>query len=288
MPYGLLDYDIRFLPKGSTQNLGMEEHDASWLDTMFVHFGHKWVCLHRGPSWQFEVNNTNETEEDPLPDVQYPAGQGAPALAALPIAQGIQLANELAAQVASGQVAQVVQQVVGQDKDNSIQFKKPRHKYLNKLWDKLNPQSWRNKVGDKLKEEMETILIGDSMTKSMERRLGLDFQGAAFLDDASRPDKVMQRTTQMWMQALLQGIPTRARLIASDARKLLLDLESDLEFLTAGAEVADDAYTKAIDGGKSDHIKMELAWTVVGFEEMLKKVRTFQPYLGSIESDVAS
>ena len=84
------------------------------------------------------------------------------------------------------------------------------------------------------------------------------------------------------------GIPTRARLIANDARKLLLDLESDLEFLTAGAEVADDAYTKAIDGAKSDHIKMELAWSVVGFEEMLKKVRTFQSQLEGIESDVAS
>ena len=34
---------------------------------MFVHFGHKWLCLHRGSAWQYEVDNTNETEQDPLP-----------------------------------------------------------------------------------------------------------------------------------------------------------------------------------------------------------------------------
>ena len=50
-----------------------------------------------------------------MADVQYPAGQGAPAQAAPSVAQGIQPADELAAQAAGGQVAQVVQQVVGQD-----------------------------------------------------------------------------------------------------------------------------------------------------------------------------
>ncbi|KAL9978069.1 hypothetical protein ACROYT_G015550 [Oculina patagonica] len=43
-----------------------------------------------------------------MADVQYPAGQGSPD-------QGIQPADKLAAQAAGGQVAQVVQQVVGQD-----------------------------------------------------------------------------------------------------------------------------------------------------------------------------
>ena len=53
-----------------------------------------------------------------MANVQYPAGQGALAQAALPAAQGIQPADELAAhgaQAAGGQVAQVVQQVVGQE-----------------------------------------------------------------------------------------------------------------------------------------------------------------------------
>lgn len=35
--------------------LGIEEHYVSWLATMFSHFGHKWLCLHRGPAWQYEI-----------------------------------------------------------------------------------------------------------------------------------------------------------------------------------------------------------------------------------------
>ena len=66
MPYGLLDYNIRFFARGSTQNLGIEEHYASWLATMFSHFGHKWLCLHRGPAWQYEVQETDEIEESLL------------------------------------------------------------------------------------------------------------------------------------------------------------------------------------------------------------------------------
>ncbi len=47
-------------------------------------------------------------------NVQYPAGQGAPAQAALPVSQGIQPADELAAHGAQAAGGQVVQQVVGQ------------------------------------------------------------------------------------------------------------------------------------------------------------------------------
>ena len=61
MPYGLLDYNIRFFAKASNQNLGIEEHYASWLSTMFSHFGHKWLCLHRGPAWQYKEQTNNES-----------------------------------------------------------------------------------------------------------------------------------------------------------------------------------------------------------------------------------
>ena len=53
-----------------------------------------------------------------MADVEYPAGQGVPAQTTLPIAQGIQPVDKLEApggQGAGGQVAQVVQQVVGQE-----------------------------------------------------------------------------------------------------------------------------------------------------------------------------
>ena len=55
MPFGLLDYNIRFYASSRTNLVDYEEHYASWLDTMFSQFGHKWLCLHRGPAWQYEM-----------------------------------------------------------------------------------------------------------------------------------------------------------------------------------------------------------------------------------------
>lgn len=54
MPFGLVDYNLRFFAANRTQKLGMEEHYAQWSETMFSHFGHKWAALHRGPCWQYE------------------------------------------------------------------------------------------------------------------------------------------------------------------------------------------------------------------------------------------
>ena len=54
MPYGLIDYNIRFFSSSSSQRLGLEEHYALWLETMVAHFGQKWLCLFRGPFWQYE------------------------------------------------------------------------------------------------------------------------------------------------------------------------------------------------------------------------------------------
>ena len=54
MPYGLIDYNIHFFASTQTRKLTCEEHYASWMETMFSHFGHKWLCLHRGPVWQYQ------------------------------------------------------------------------------------------------------------------------------------------------------------------------------------------------------------------------------------------
>ena len=60
MPYGLIDYNIRFYASPQTRQIRCEEHYASWMETMFAHFGHKWLCLHRGPAWQF-VEHSDDT-----------------------------------------------------------------------------------------------------------------------------------------------------------------------------------------------------------------------------------
>ena len=57
MPYGMIDYNIRFFASPQTQKLSCEEHYASRLETMLAQFGHKRLCLHRGPVWQYEENS---------------------------------------------------------------------------------------------------------------------------------------------------------------------------------------------------------------------------------------
>lgn len=49
MPFGMIDYNVRFFASSQTRKIICEEHYACWLETMFAHFGHKWLCLHRGP-----------------------------------------------------------------------------------------------------------------------------------------------------------------------------------------------------------------------------------------------
>ena len=53
MPFGLIDYNIRFFNAENAVEIKMEEHYALWQETMFAHFGHKWVSLNRGkcPKW---------------------------------------------------------------------------------------------------------------------------------------------------------------------------------------------------------------------------------------------
>ena len=55
MPFGLIDYNIRFFASNSIQSVHAEKHYTSWTETMFAHFGHKWLSLFRGPAWQYET-----------------------------------------------------------------------------------------------------------------------------------------------------------------------------------------------------------------------------------------
>ena len=69
MPFGLIDYNLRFFSANNTQKIGIEDDYVQWLETMFAHFGHKWMCLHRGPVWQYEVkvetdDQSNEGESE--------------------------------------------------------------------------------------------------------------------------------------------------------------------------------------------------------------------------------
>ena len=60
MPFGLINYNIRLFASNSVQSVHVEKHYTSWVETMFSHFGHRWLCLFRGPAWQYETHDSNE------------------------------------------------------------------------------------------------------------------------------------------------------------------------------------------------------------------------------------
>ena len=60
MPFGLTDYNIRFFASNSVQSVCAEKHYTSWVETMFSHFGHRWLSLFRGPAWQYERHDSSE------------------------------------------------------------------------------------------------------------------------------------------------------------------------------------------------------------------------------------
>ena len=64
MPFGLVDYNIKYFSSHSSQKLKMEDHYAKWLETMYAHFGNKWLCLFRGPYWQYEEKVNPESAYD--------------------------------------------------------------------------------------------------------------------------------------------------------------------------------------------------------------------------------
>ena len=72
------------------------------------------------------------------------------------------------------------------------------------------------------------------------------------------------------------GTPGRSRVILNDVASLLVELQKDLKFLSIGADASNGVYNRALKGGRSsDHTLMELAWVVVGFEELVKKSEKF-------------
>lgn len=68
MPFGLLDYNIHFFATDTTVCLGTEPHYARWLETMYAHFGHKWLCLFWGPTWQYK-EDSQVTQSDREVDI---------------------------------------------------------------------------------------------------------------------------------------------------------------------------------------------------------------------------
>ena len=81
------------------------------------------------------------------------------------------------------------------------------------------------------------------------------------------------------------GSSPRIRIVCDDAKKILCQLDEDLVFLIDGKNTANVAYTKVLDKGtSSEQSKMEMAWNVIGFEELTKKLLKLKSELKSITS----
>ncbi len=62
MPFGMLDFNIRFFVCENTVNVRMEDHYASWLKTMISQFGHRWLCLLWAPAWEYKSETPKPNE----------------------------------------------------------------------------------------------------------------------------------------------------------------------------------------------------------------------------------
>lgn len=66
MPFGLIEYNLKFFSLDDANNIHASQDYLEWQTTMFAHFGHKWDKLHRGPMWSFdgESDDDQSTVED--------------------------------------------------------------------------------------------------------------------------------------------------------------------------------------------------------------------------------
>lgn len=88
--------------------------------------------------------------------------------------------------------------------------------------------------------------------------------------------------------AIVKTIGSHAILEKSkdSVEKVRMELEKDLEFLTKGSEEASKVYDKVVEAGRSPENKlMELAWTVAGFQELVKKAMALIVELDGVLND---
>ncbi len=55
MPFGLFDYMVKFFSRDTSYIMKCEKDYEDWQTSMYANFGVKWVCVSRGPCWEYEV-----------------------------------------------------------------------------------------------------------------------------------------------------------------------------------------------------------------------------------------
>ena len=64
MPFGLLSYNIRYFALDAVNKVKADPDYMQWESTMFSNFGHKWVCLQRGPGFAYGALGEDRVSEE--------------------------------------------------------------------------------------------------------------------------------------------------------------------------------------------------------------------------------
>ena len=64
MPFGLLSYNICYFALDAVNKVKADPDYIQWESTMFSNFGHKWVCLQRGPGFAYGALGEDRVSEE--------------------------------------------------------------------------------------------------------------------------------------------------------------------------------------------------------------------------------
>ena len=64
MPFGLLSYNIHYFALDAVNKVKADPDYIQWESTMFSNFGHKWVCLQRGPGFAYGALEEEHVSEE--------------------------------------------------------------------------------------------------------------------------------------------------------------------------------------------------------------------------------
>ncbi|CAB4036915.1 Hypothetical predicted protein, partial [Paramuricea clavata] len=295
----------------NTVNVRMEEHYASWLETMFAQFGHKWLCLHRGPVWQYEVEKAVEqpVQENDI-SCSYPQSDEVMENISDSSVQdpaGNKVTSD-SLEIETGLLCPAEMERFHSISPTSVRSTTTRRNpdMYNPLKSKVNIASLgARQIQKRVKSsgfsrtvdvQMEALnkakegkpqgrwwikADGCDVRKGLRESVRVTWSGDEDLGDGS-----LQRLFNIYKlrrsSVMVIGNPKRSGVVCSDMKKVLADLKNDLDFLTIGAKASNKAYVKAVDENKSsEQTMMELSWNAVGFEELLKKCLGLQKDLNS-------
>jgi hypothetical protein len=276
MPFGLIDYNVRFFSSPSSQKLGIENHYAIWLETMLAHFGQKWLCLFRGPFWQYEMQEYADASlHSSTSQKSCDVNAGMESIIETALQECSLNLNEYQGPVGeitstSGLSEQVALQIL-----NDVNIEEIVIDHNSGVMKASNPNGrWWIKadacdVRDGLRESVRGIWSGDE-------DFGDGSVESLHAECASKCNTFKRLFAQQHSSVSIDDLKT-----------LVDEFVDDTEFLKDGMASAKEKYEKKLTNFRcSDDLLMKLAWDVVGFEQLLKQANEFKNELELMIDDL--